>query len=573
MTYLKALSLHPNNTIELKKYLQTSFKETMKKLKYFIKCDELNIQRESMTYVFEHIKPTIIKLIAHFVPTQDKALIESNKWEDYNFRKKLFDNLVELEDKSIMIWIFFHFNYYYLNNLDLQRKILLENIEMFSKYFPKSLYFSDVNDLYNTCSKCNPLFSISYQNRNNKEILENYSLLMRKICPDLNFTSNHTNNNSNSNNNKKDNEKIKVVFFSEFLTMDSSVLRDRLGIISQLPKNKFDVYYMSFTKPESIKGYICKTFYNMNKQSYIQAPENIKDARNFIANQKFDIIVYCEIGMLLRPLYLSYSRLAPVQITTWGHSETSGINTIDYFVSSKYFEVEENKVQNQYSEKIHLMNSLSTYYYPPTKILLPPNQTFKPRKDFGLNDTMNVYGCIQSSFKISDEFEKMLNGILKGDKQAVILMSLNKPFCKSQITRIYKLLGEQDFKRLLFYPALDITTYMNLIKLSDVILDPYPFGGCNTSFEAFDYNIPVVSMPTKYLNGRFTFGMYKKMGFNDMIADTPQNYINIALKTATDKKFKETIKDKINNSKHLLFQEKEAILEWSTFLETVYKNT
>ena len=148
MTYLKALSLHANNPIEFKKYLQTSFQQTMKKLKYFIKCDELNIQRESMTYVFEHIKPTIIKLIAHFVPTEDKVLIESNKWEDYNFRKKLFDNLVVLEDKSIMIWIFFHFNYYYLGNLDLQRKILLENIEMFSKYFPKSLYFSDVNDLY-----------------------------------------------------------------------------------------------------------------------------------------------------------------------------------------------------------------------------------------------------------------------------------------------------------------------------------------------------------------------------------------------------------------------------------------
>ena len=149
-------------------------------------------------------------------------------------------------------------------------------------------------------------------------------------------------------------------------------------------------------------------------------------------------------------------------------------------------------------------------------------------------------------------------------------MSLNKPFCRSQVSRIFNLLGENDFKRLLFYPSLDITSYMNLIKLSDVILDPYPFGGCNTSFEAFDYNIPVVSMPTKYLNGRFTFGMYKKMGFVDMIADTPQNYINIAIKTGTDKKFKESIKEKINNSKHLLFQEKEAIQEWSSFLESVY---
>ena len=65
MTYLNALTLHPNNPIEQKKYLQLSFKKTMTKLKYFIKCNELDIRKESMTYVFEHIKPTIIKLISH----------------------------------------------------------------------------------------------------------------------------------------------------------------------------------------------------------------------------------------------------------------------------------------------------------------------------------------------------------------------------------------------------------------------------------------------------------------------------------------------------------------------------
>ena len=45
MTYLKALSLHPNNVIEQKKYLRTSFKQIMMKLKYFIKSDQLNIHK------------------------------------------------------------------------------------------------------------------------------------------------------------------------------------------------------------------------------------------------------------------------------------------------------------------------------------------------------------------------------------------------------------------------------------------------------------------------------------------------------------------------------------------------
>jgi predicted O-linked N-acetylglucosamine transferase (SPINDLY family) len=112
---------------------------------------------------------------------------------------------------------------------------------------------------------------------------------------------------------------------------------------------------------------------------------------------------------------------------------------------------------------------------------------------------------------------------------------------------------------------------MNLINLTDVILDPYPFGGCNTSFEAFDLDIPVVTMPTKYLNGRFTFGMYKKMGFIDMVADSPQSYIKLAVKTATDKTWRAMIKEKINKTKHLIFQEKASINEWSDFLYNTYK--
>ena len=32
--------------------------------------------------------------------------------------------------------------------------------------------------------------------------------------------------------------------------------------------------------------------------------------------------------------FLAYARLAPIQITSWGQTETTGIDTIDYFLSS-----------------------------------------------------------------------------------------------------------------------------------------------------------------------------------------------------------------------------------------------
>jgi hypothetical protein len=164
----------------------------------------------------------------------------------------------------------------------------------------------------------------------------------------------------------------------------------------------------------------------------------------------------------------------------------------------------------------------------------------------------------------------MLNGILKGNPNARILMSTNKPFCNSQIKRLHNLMGEYDYKKLLFYPVLNISSYINILKLSDVMLDPYPFGGCNTSFEAFDLNIPVVTMPTKYLNGRFTFGMYKKMGFIDMVADSSENYIKIAIKVGSDVKWRDSIKEKINRNKILLFQESESVNNWDQFLNKIY---
>ncbi len=563
--YSRAFALYPEDKEVRRKYLIKNFQGVMFNLKNVITCSEMDIVKNSMTYVFEHIKNSMVSLIGYFVSDEDKTYLEKKQWTDIKYRKKLFDILVDLENKSVLIWMFLHFNYYITDDLDIKRKILLENIEMFNKYYPEKLYFKSVDELFIVFANSNPLYSISYHNRNNKDVLSSYSKMLRKICPDL-----HYNGLVNRKTSKSPNEKIKVCFFSDLLTLESSVLRDRIGIISQLPTDKFDIYYMGFKAGDKISGLMSKTFYSMLKTKYIQLPEKISDCRKFIENKKFDVLVYCEIGMQVRAQFLSYARLAPIQVNTWGHSETSGIDTIDYFVSSKYFEIEQ--PQGQYSEKIYLMDSLSTYYYPPSKILLSDNYVFKSRKDLNLSDDDHIYGCIQSSFKISEEFEKIIDGILKNDPKGKIILSYYQPFCKSQIERMRRLMGEERLKRIIFLPGMPIPKYLNYIKCFDVMIDPYPFGGCNTSMEAFDLDIPVVTMPTRFLNGRFTFGMYKKMGFIDLVADTAQNYITIAVKLGTDTNFKKSMIEKISNNKKMLFQERASVNDWETFLLTAYRN-
>ena len=88
----------------------------------------------------------------------------------------------------------------------------------------------------------------------------------------------------------------------------------------------------------------------------------------------------------MKHIFLACCRLAPVQMTTWGHSETSGISTIDYYVSSEYFET--SNAQNYYSEKLLTLPSLSTYYY-------LHSYTFQEylNFDFKLPKNKNLYIC------------------------------------------------------------------------------------------------------------------------------------------------------------------------------------
>ena len=313
--------------------------------------------------------------------------------------------------------------------------------------------------------------------------------------------------------------------------------------------------------------------------------DSLDSARSKLNTFVFDILFYPDIGMKLKTQMLAYSRLAPIQITTWGHSETSGINTIDYFISSKYFHdnpnfdsrldldggkesefINQDKLQSKFSEKLILCNSLSTYYIRPSLMFLCGVNKFKSRKEYHLREEWNVYGCLQTFYKFNTEFEKVLKGILMRDPKAIILISNVVPFSRGHLSRLQNSLG-LEINRIKWFPPLDTIDYLNLISLCDVILDPFPFGGCNTSFEAFDLGIPVVTYPSNILSGRFTFGLYKKMGINDCIVHSSSEYIELSTNITKNRLLRNKIIRKIELNKHKIFQDIESVHEYSRIFD------
>jgi hypothetical protein len=97
----------------------------------------------------------------------------------------------------------------------------------------------------------------------------------------------------------------------------------------------------------------------------------------------------------------------------------------------------------------------------------------------------------------------------------------------------------------------------------DIMIDSYPFGGCNTSLDSFHFNKIVLTLPSKKLNGRFTLGFYKKMKIMEPVCYSVDELVDKAVYYAKNTEARKTVEDMINDRKHLLFQEQESVLEWN----------
>ena len=301
----------------------------------------------------------------------------------------------------------------------------------------------------------------------------------------------------------------------------------------------------------------------------------LTSAREILETYNFNYIVYPDLGMKLLPTLLAYSRIALKQITTWGHSVTSGIDTIDYYISSNYFELPIELSQKHYSEKLILLKSLGTFYISPHKLFITKDNKHKQltKGELGFKDITNIYCCLQTFYKINKQFEQCLLRILQLDPNACILLSNTFPYCKSHLKRIKNIMTDAQIKRLKWYPSLEKAEFLNLVKISNVCLDPFPFGGCNTSYDAFAYNIPVITFPSEFLHGQFTNGLYKKMAIDKNIdmreccVSSADEYAQLASRIGLNEKLKHKISRNIEMNKHLIFQEQESIEEWHYFLE------
>jgi predicted O-linked N-acetylglucosamine transferase (SPINDLY family) len=119
--------------------------------------------------------------------------------------------------------------------------------------------------------------------------------------------------------------------------------------------------------------------------------------------------------------------------------------------------------------------------------------------------------------------------------------------------------------RVRFFDTLPYEQYLALSAACDVLLAPIHFGAGNTSYEAMAFGTPTVTMPSPYLKGRITHGLYRAMGVTDCIAATPQAFAELAVRLGTDGDFNGAVRERILANNHVLYENPAGVRDLEDF--------
>ncbi len=95
---------------------------------------------------------------------------------------------------------------------------------------------------------------------------------------------------------------------------------------------------------------------------FVGGPKTLSQWVAAMREQNCEILLYPAVGLNPMTLKLASLRLAPVQINAWGHPDTSGLPTLDYYVSADCFEPAD--AQDHYSERLILLPHLGNRIQP-----------------------------------------------------------------------------------------------------------------------------------------------------------------------------------------------------------------
>lgn len=347
-----------------------------------------------------------------------------------------------------------------------------------------------------------------------------------------------------------------AIGFASTLLRTHTIGRLNRGLIERLDRRRFHVTLIA---PDHGDDALAKVL-ERSVDRVVRLPARLAEARRAIADLRLDLLYYPDIGMEPMTYFLAYARLAPVQVMSWGHPDTTGLDSVDWMVSAACMEPA--------GADAHYVERLARLPGPTVHVAKPDRPTrMKSRAALGLPEG-HLYVCPQSLFKLHPEGDPVFARLLAADPKGrlVLIHGRHPNWARQLLTRLST--SGIDPGRVVVLPHLGGDDYLELLAAADVILDPIHYSGGHSSLEAFAMGAPIVTWPGRFMRARHTAGFYDLMGIGDLVARDFDHYVELAIRVANDPSERRRLSQAISDRSSVLFESAASVAAIEDFLES-----
>lgn len=290
-------------------------------------------------------------------------------------------------------------------------------------------------------------------------------------------------------------------------------------------------------------------------EHFVAAHAGNEDLAARIRGDRLDVIVYPEVGMTPVSYLLAALRLAPVQAAGWGHPVTTGSNAIDrYFTAAA---MEPPGAQAHYEERLERLPGLGVEY------AMPATEPAFTRAEMGLPSAGSIYLCPQSLFKIHPEMDAIFAEVLAVDPGAMLVFfqAMSRGVTERLGERVQRALAARGVPprgQVKFLPRLPGALFRRAIAAADVVLDTVRWSGGNTSLDTLASGTPLVAMEGRFMRARQTAAMLRIIGLEELVADSIEGYVSLAVAIARDRERNAHLRGEIAERRGALFDRREC---------------
>jgi protein O-GlcNAc transferase len=235
-----------------------------------------------------------------------------------------------------------------------------------------------------------------------------------------------------------------------------------------------------------------------------------------------------------RPLIATY-RPAPIQVSLFD-AATSGLESIDYLLSDRTMTPRQTAAQ--FAERVFC---LPHFYVHPPLVAAPPVEALPYRQNGYV-----TFGSCNKPSKLNDTVLRTWAELLRRVPDSRLLLKYRNQFVspavQARVTTAMAAAGVDPARVQMSGETESFARHLRSYNAIDIALDPFPFTGSTTTFEALWMGVPVVTWAGATFMSRWTAAMLHALALDDFVAHSRDEYISLAARLAGDPSAPKTLR-------------------------------